>query len=148
MPDVFTTSIPDLDGRALPRAQEMLQAAQRRVGTVYQQESSRPRGTVMWQEPVAGQEVTARSEVRVWVSEGFIPDPGVFEAPQTHLVWTRSDNGEDVDWDGANAYCQALMIGTSADWRLPTETELEALYDGKFYDQPRNTLWKIKLRSD
>lgn len=40
-----------------------------------------------------------------------------------HLLWTRQDNGADVDWAGAQAWCQSLGQG----WRLPSRAELEAL---------------------
>lgn len=43
----------------------------------------------------------------------------------THLAWTQSDNGIDVNWHEANSYCKAKGEG----WRLPTLDELEALYD-------------------
>ena len=47
---------------------------------------------------------------------------------QTGLMWTAADNGQDIDWDSAEAYCENLTQGYS-DWRLPTIDELEALHD-------------------
>lgn len=41
------------------------------------------------------------------------------------LQWTRSDNGSDVDWAGAKAYCSRL----SGNWSLPTVDQLQSLYD-------------------
>jgi hypothetical protein len=41
------------------------------------------------------------------------------------LEWTRSDNGSDVDWAGAKAYCSRL----SGNWSLPTVDQLQSLYD-------------------
>jgi hypothetical protein len=39
------------------------------------------------------------------------------------LLWTRQDNGTDVDWPGAVAWCESLGPG----WRLPSRVELEDL---------------------
>ena len=47
------------------------------------------------------------------------------------LMWTRTDNLEDVNWTQANQYCQDLTLGDYSDWRLPTIEELEKLYDPK-----------------
>jgi hypothetical protein len=47
------------------------------------------------------------------------------------LMWTRADNGEDVDWYGARKYCTELRLGDYSNWRMPTIAELEKLYDPK-----------------
>ncbi len=47
----------------------------------------------------------------------------------TGLMWTRRDNGEDIDWNDANEYAKRLRLGGHSDWRLPTIDELEKLYD-------------------
>jgi Protein of unknown function (DUF1566) len=44
----------------------------------------------------------------------------------TGLLWTRSDNGSDINWNDAKDRC-----ARSADWRLPTLEELVSLYDPK-----------------
>jgi Protein of unknown function (DUF1566) len=49
----------------------------------------------------------------------------------TGLMWTRRDNGDDVNWHEANEYATHLRLGGYADWRLPTIEELEKLYDPK-----------------
>jgi Novel STAND NTPase 1/Protein of unknown function (DUF1566) len=49
----------------------------------------------------------------------------------TGLMWTRRDNGEDIDWNDANEYAKRLRLGGHSDWRLPTIDELEKLYDPK-----------------
>ena len=41
---------------------------------------------------------------------------------QTGLTWTQSDNGSDIDWNGANSYCQGKGM------RLPSIDELAAIY--------------------
>jgi hypothetical protein len=37
----------------------------------------------------------------------------------------QHDNGDDIDWNGANAYCEDRHHG----WRLPTLQELMSIYD-------------------
>lgn len=44
----------------------------------------------------------------------------------SRLLWTRQDNGSDVDWVGAKAWCESLGQG----WRLPSRAELEAITTG------------------
>ena len=45
------------------------------------------------------------------------------------LVWTRSDNGADVDWYAADDHCRDLEVADWTDWRMPTIDELEGLHD-------------------
>lgn len=52
---------------------------------------------------------------------------GVVVDSETSLQWTQSDNGHDIDWPGANSYCQQRAGG----WRLPSSNELGALV-GKY----------------
>ena len=60
------------------------------------------------------------------------PDPeAVVTDARTGLMWTRNDNGQDIDWPGANEYAKKLGLGGYTDWRLPTIEELERLYDPK-----------------
>lgn len=49
-------------------------------------------------------------------------DQGLVD-PTQRLIWTRSDNGADIDWTAAGAWCASL----GKDWRLPTRAELEKL---------------------
>jgi hypothetical protein len=51
--------------------------------------------------------------------------------PATKLTWTLNDNGEDVDWKGAAAYCKALRTAGFSDWRVPSVNELPAIFDQK-----------------
>ena len=50
---------------------------------------------------------------------------GVLEDPATSLQWAQRDNGADIDFPDAEAYCASLGAG----WRLPAVKELEGLYD-------------------
>ena len=48
--------------------------------------------------------------------------------PETGLMWPRDDNGQDIDWHGADEYAQNLELAGYSDWRLPTIDELEEIY--------------------
>jgi hypothetical protein len=48
----------------------------------------------------------------------------VLEDTTTRLRWTIKDNGADIDWNAALAYCTARGAG----WRLPSIEELHSLY--------------------
>lgn len=49
--------------------------------------------------------------------------------PSTDLMWTRKDNGSDVDWNQATTYCAKSQLAGYTDWRLPTIEELQGIYD-------------------
>jgi Protein of unknown function (DUF1566) len=49
--------------------------------------------------------------------------------PDTGLMWTKKDNGSDVDWNQASAYCSKLQLAGYSDWRLPTIEELQGIND-------------------
>jgi Protein of unknown function (DUF1566) len=49
--------------------------------------------------------------------------------PATGLLWTKMDNGADVDWNQATAYCSNLRLAGYSGWRLPTIEELQGIYD-------------------
>jgi hypothetical protein len=49
--------------------------------------------------------------------------------PATGLMWMTEDNGANVSWNQANAYCSNLRLGGYSDWRLPTIDELQGIYD-------------------
>jgi hypothetical protein len=53
----------------------------------------------------------------------------VWSDSATGLMWTRSDNGNDVDWNSAVSYCQNLSLGGYSGWRLPSIDELQEIYD-------------------
>jgi len=55
-----------------------------------------------------------------WVSV----EPGVVEDTKSGLQWTTADNGADIDWNDAKAWCIAKRFR----WRLPTLLELLTLY--------------------
>jgi hypothetical protein len=47
----------------------------------------------------------------------------------TGLMWAKNDNGSDVDWNQAGAYCSNLRLAGYSGWRLPTIEELQGIYD-------------------
>ena len=44
-------------------------------------------------------------------------------------MWASKDNGEDINWQDAKRYCENYRGGGHTDWRMPTQDELEGLYD-------------------
>lgn len=57
------------------------------------------------------------------------PPPVGWIDPDTGLTWTKADNGSDINWNDAKAYCSNLRLGGYTDWRLPTIDELQSIYD-------------------
>jgi hypothetical protein len=49
--------------------------------------------------------------------------------PDTGLMWTRTDNGSDLDWNEATTYCSKLQLAGYSGWRLPTLEELQGISD-------------------
>jgi hypothetical protein len=47
-----------------------------------------------------------------------------WQDPATRLRWARTDNGQEITWAGAKAYCAHM----GDDWRLPTIDELDNLH--------------------
>ena len=45
------------------------------------------------------------------------------------LIWQRTDDGVQKTWAEASAYCDALALGGSSDWRLPSRHELVSIAD-------------------
>jgi Protein of unknown function (DUF1566) len=49
--------------------------------------------------------------------------------PATGLTWAKKDNGSDLDWHEATAYCAKSRLAGFDDWRLPSLEELQGIYD-------------------
>ena len=54
---------------------------------------------------------------------------GVVLDTRTGLMWAAWDNGSDIDWQGAKQYCENYRGVGYTDWRMPTISELQAIYD-------------------
>ncbi|MCP4129952.1 MAG: DUF1566 domain-containing protein [bacterium] len=65
----------------------------------------------------------------------------------TGLIWQQA-NGEEstgdyqFSWENALAYCEALTLGGSSDWRLPDIKELQSIV---YYDNPNYATSKMVL---
>jgi hypothetical protein len=49
---------------------------------------------------------------------------GVYD-PERQIIWAARDNGSDVNWSQAQAYCAKLGPG----WMLPSVAQLRSIYD-------------------
>lgn len=67
--------------------------------------------------------------VRKRVAEAEFEQYRIWTDLSTGLLWSSRDNGTDVNWDQAKAYCQNLILGGYLNWRLPIIDELERIYD-------------------
>lgn len=59
-------------------------------------------------------------------------EPAWVVDPTSGLQWTRSDNGHDINYPSAQAYCTHLALEGEhhgEHWRLPTREELASLFD-------------------
>jgi hypothetical protein len=53
----------------------------------------------------------------------------VWTDPATGLLWTKQDNGSNVNWNAARNYCAGLTLGGYSGWRLPEIDQLQQIYD-------------------
>lgn len=71
--------------------------------------------------------------------------------PATRLMWTKKDNGSDVDWNQAGQYCFNLKLAGHSDWHLPTIEELRGIYDPSI-DIPvvfdNGTAWTVHVKGN
>ncbi len=56
-------------------------------------------------------------------------DNGTVSDTKTNLTWASNDNGGNINWTHAKAYCESYRGGSYTDWRMPTQNELAGLYD-------------------
>ena len=63
------------------------------------------------------------------------------------LMWAVEDNGRDVNWVLANAYCDVLTLGEYTDWSLATVTELTALSEPTPSYVPRGGTDPVHVRN-
>jgi serine/threonine protein kinase len=53
---------------------------------------------------------------------------GIITDTRTGLEWAP-DPGRNMNWEETKKYVESLILGGYSDWRLPTQEELEELYD-------------------
>jgi hypothetical protein len=73
----------------------------------------------------------------------------IWEDPATRLMWTKKDNGSNVNWQKARNYCRNLRLAGYSDWRLPAIDELSDIYDAKAniagqLGRGSQTTWHVK----
>ena len=59
----------------------------------------------------------------------------------TGLMWQQSDDNTTRGWEGAIAYCEALILGGHSDWRLPNVKELKSIVDYGALNPAANTAY-------
>ena len=62
---------------------------------------------------------------------GAQPDALTWTDPATSLMWTKKDNPNGITWNQVVKDCRNLHLAGYSDWRLPTITELQGIYDIK-----------------
>jgi hypothetical protein len=77
--------------------------------------------------PVRDARIKALQQAR---DKAALADAGkIWKDPATGLMWTKKDNGGDVNWQKARNYCQNMRLAGYTDWRLPAIDELGDIYD-------------------
>lgn len=60
-------------------------------------------------------------------------DNGTVLDTKTNLIWASKDNGADINWEDAKAYCDKYRRGGYTDWRMPTQDEMAGLFDSSVF---------------
>jgi hypothetical protein len=71
----------------------------------------------------------AVNELNVLDGRFIAYDNGTVLDKSTNLMWAAKDNGSNITWTNAKRYCENYRRGGYTDWRMPTQDELEGLYD-------------------
>jgi len=75
-------------------------------------------------------------------------DDGTVLDTESGLMWAAKDNGEDIDWHDAKAYCEKYRGGGHRDWRMPTLDELEGIYEATQIIKIGWWVWASEIKSD
>ncbi|MFW5640102.1 MAG: DUF1566 domain-containing protein [Thermodesulfobacteriota bacterium] len=83
------------------------------------------------QEELKKQEELRKKEEERQQRQGWLIDNnnGTVSDPKTGLMWAAEDNGFDINWDDAKAYCESFRGGGHRDWRMPKTNELKQLFE-------------------
>ena len=55
------------------------------------------------------------------------------------LMWTVRDNGRDVTWFEAKAYCDSCRVGGYDDWEMPSEDMLRRICSIPLMEEVRDS---------
>ena len=68
----------------------------------------------------------------------------------TQTIWQDQSHTIDTQdtWNSAINYCEALVIGTNSNWRLPTINELISFIDYTNYNPTINDAFQYKSSAD
>jgi hypothetical protein len=102
--------VPDLE--ALERQLEERKAEERKAEERKAEEAAR-----------RAQEAQRAAEARLRWNQFERVGDGVMDRQQ-NSVWAAADNGRDINWPDATAYCRSLGPG----WSLPSVSQLQSLY--------------------
>jgi len=114
------------EGRELSRQKAALEEARRKIEEEKQQLALAKRPP-----PPAVKEID-RDRSFIAYADGTVLDM------RTNLMWAAKGNGKSVEWANAKSYCENYRGGGYTNWRMPTLTELEGLYE-----PDRTTPWKV-----
>lgn len=62
----------------------------------------------------------------------------------SRLIWAGKDNGRDITWGAAVAYCDSLTLDQYSNWRMPSSDELKAFFKsdtGKNITSSGESIW-------
>jgi type II secretory pathway pseudopilin PulG len=92
--------------------------------------------------------VTVGSGTRAPVVSTDTKEKGYWVDPETRLMWTVKDNGSNINWNHADAYCRGMTLGGLTGWRLASIDELQRLYDPSVSGRPwhGNPKYAIKIK--
>ena len=120
------------------RLEELRELTEEKARGERKEEAAKKRAEPKRLEAQIGKEI-GRDGRFIAYSEGVVIDT------ETGLMWAASDNGDDIDWQGAKAYCENYRGAGYADWRLPSLDELERLYDESVSQDCAGTCYITRL---
>jgi hypothetical protein len=109
--------------RALAEEREKLEALKREQAKPSPPAAQKKEVAIVTPSTVTGPKETARDGRFIAYDNGTVLDT------KTNLLWAAKDNGSDINWANAKNYCENYRGGGYTDWRMPTQGELEGLYD-------------------